>query len=81
MSRYLRKLRALPSLGPTEERGFALWVGYDIVGTDDDLTYAGLERVDDWTDEALAARGVKSFTRVEPDDEETYRKLGITRRR
>jgi hypothetical protein len=81
MSRYLRKLPRLGSLGPTEERGFAVWAGYDIVGVDEDLTYAGLERVDGWTDDQLAARGIVTFTRVSPDDTELYDKLGIRRRK
>jgi hypothetical protein len=79
MSRYIRKLPPLGSLGPTEERGFAVWAGYDLIGVDDDLTYAGLEHAGHWTDEQLAARGVVTFTRVEPGDTELYEKLGIRR--
>lgn len=78
MGRYLRKLPPLGSLGPTEERGFAVWAGYDIVGVEDDLSYAGLERADDLTEEQLAARRVVTFTRVEPDDTALLEKLGLT---
>ena len=52
-------------------------MGYDIEGIADDLSYAGLVKVDDWSDEMLAERGVTTFTRVEPADHETYKKLGI----
>ncbi len=76
MSRYIKKFgRVAQALGPSEERGFALWVGYDIAGVDDDLP--DMINVQGWTDEQLARYGVTTFARVEPDDEETYRKLGI----
>ncbi len=78
MSRYIKKFgRVGQALGPSEERGFALWVGYDIAGVDDDLSAAGLMKVDGWTEEQLARYGVTTFAPVEPDDEETCRKLGI----
>jgi hypothetical protein len=64
-------------MGPTEERGFAVWAGYELVGVDRDLSAQGLVRVDDWPEERIAAHGVVTFARVEPEDEETYRKLGI----
>lgn len=80
MARYVRKLPPLGSLGPTEERGFAVWAGYDIAGVDEDLTYAGLERADRLSDDELAARRVVTFTRVEPDDTALYEKLGIRRK-
>ncbi|HEX6161659.1 MAG TPA: hypothetical protein VF111_15895 [Thermoanaerobaculia bacterium] len=80
MARYLRKLPPLGSLGPTEERGFAVWAGYDIAGVDEDLSYAGLERADHLTEEQLAARRVVTFTRVEPDDTALLEKLGIRRK-
>lgn len=75
--RYLKKFKRVGSIGPTEERGFAVWVGYDIVGVDDDLSAQGLIRVED----APPDHGVTVFTRVEPDDAATYEKLGIQRRR
>ena len=32
MSRYIKNVaRVASSLGPSEERGYAMWVGYDIV--------------------------------------------------
>jgi hypothetical protein len=65
MGRYIKKFKRVGSLGPTEERGFALWVGYDIAGVDDDLSEHGLENVSGWTDEELAARGVTGFTPVD----------------
>ena len=79
MARYIKKFgRIGHALGPSEERGFALWAGYDIVGVDEDLTAAGLINVDGWSDEQLAPYDVAGFTRVEPGDIETYKKLGIT---
>ncbi|HSP16650.1 MAG TPA: hypothetical protein VLV78_18030 [Thermoanaerobaculia bacterium] len=81
MSRYIKKFgRIGQALGPSEERGFAMWVGYDIAGLDQDLSGNGMIHVDGWTDEQLAAYGVTSFAAVGPEDEETYRKLGIERK-
>lgn len=81
MSRYIKKFgRIGHALGPSEERGFALWAGYDIVGVGGDLSAAGLMNVDGWSDAELEPYGVTTFTRVEPDDAETYRKLGIERK-
>lgn len=77
MARYLKKYTRVGSLGPTEERGFALWAGYDIVGIDADLSEHGLIKVDDWPDEKIAAHGIEEFVRVEPDDTATYEKLGV----
>ena len=71
MSRYIKKFSRVGAIGPTEERGFALWIGYDIEGVSDDLTAMGLIRVDDWTDEELRKRGVTSFTPI------TVERLGI----
>lgn len=80
MARYIKKFTHIGSVGPTEERGFAIWAGYDIVGVEADLTEVGLVRVDDWSEREIAARGVTTFVHVDPDDESTYRKLGIPRR-
>lgn len=77
MSRYLKKFKSTTALGPTEERGIPLWVGYDIEGVADDLSEAGLVKVDDWTEEQLRERGVTTFTRVAQGDAATYQKLGI----
>lgn len=78
MSRYIKKFgRIGQALGPSEERGFAMWAGYDIVGTDGDLSAAGLINVDGWTGEQLAPYGVTTFARVEPGDIEMRKKLGI----
>ncbi len=80
MAKYIKKFgRIGQALGPSEERGFSMWAGYDIVGIDDDLSAAGLIKVDGWTDDEIAKYGVTTFARVEPDDVETYRKLGIAR--
>jgi hypothetical protein len=75
MARFIKRFTRVGSIGPTEERGFAIWVGYDIAGVDDDLADEGLIRVDDWTDAQLAERGVAGFTPV------TLEKLGIQRKR
>lgn len=80
MARYIKKLTRIGSMGPTEERGFALWAGYDIAGVDGDLSHAGLIHVDDWPEDRIAEHGVVAFTRVEPDDEQLYAKLGIQRK-
>jgi hypothetical protein len=81
MSRYIKRFQSLGSAGPTEERGFAIWAGYDIVGVEDDLSAQGLVKVDGWSEEEIAARGVTMFLRVEADDDATYAKLGIERKR
>jgi hypothetical protein len=77
VGRYIKKFSRVGAVGPTEERGFAVWAGYDIAGVDDDLSAIGLTRVDDWTEEQLAAHDVKTFTIVRPEDKELYAKLGI----
>ncbi len=59
------------SMGPTEERGAALWVGYDLDGVDDDLTHLGLLKVDDDT---AARHGVTTFSAADPET------LGIPRK-
>jgi len=75
MSRYIKNVaRVASSLGPSEERGYAMWVGYDIVGVDDDLSHLGLHKFN-----AADDRGVTSFTIVEPDDVAMYEKLGLKR--
>jgi hypothetical protein len=81
MGRYIKKFTRVGSMGPTEERGFAIWAGYDIAGVDGDLSELGLIDVGDWPAEKLAQHGVKTFLRIEPDDDGTYEKLGIPRRR
>jgi len=81
MGRYVKQFKRLGSAGPTEERGFAIWAGYDIVGVDDDLSAQGLLNVDGWSDEEIAARAIATFLRVEPDDDATYAKLGIERKK
>ncbi|HEV7240347.1 MAG TPA: hypothetical protein VGQ36_13995 [Thermoanaerobaculia bacterium] len=78
MARYIKKLTRVGSAGPTEERGFAIWAGYDIVGVEDDLSALGLLKADD---NEIAARGIAKFLRVEPEDEAMYAKLGIERNR
>jgi hypothetical protein len=77
MSRYIKKFKSTTALGPTEERGFALWVGYEIEGVDGDLSYAGLVNADDWSEEKLRDLGVVTFTRVERGDSAMRTKLGI----
>lgn len=81
MGRYVRRVKGIGSIGPNEERGAAaVWVGYDLVGVEDDLTHAGLERIDDWPEDRIAALQVTGFTRVEPDDRTFYERLGIGRK-
>jgi hypothetical protein len=79
VARYIRKLTRVGSLGPSEERGAGLWVGYDIDGVDGDLSEHGLINVDDWPVEQRAERlrehGVRTFVRVDPET------LGIQRTR
>jgi hypothetical protein len=72
VGRYIKRFSRIGSLGPTEERGFGIWVGYAIDGVDDDLSAHGLIRVDGWSDDELAARGVHAFTPVD------LARLGIT---
>jgi hypothetical protein len=80
MSRYIKKFRSTTALGPTEERGVPLWVGYDIEGVDDDLSYAGFVNADDMTADELRERGVIAFTRIAAGDRAMYEKLGIARK-
>ncbi len=76
MGRYIKRFRRIGhALGPSEERGFAMWVGYDIEGVDEDLSEQGLIRVDGWTDEQLAPYDVVTFKPV------TAVELGIVRKR
>ncbi|HVS31536.1 MAG TPA: hypothetical protein VMS98_08770 [Thermoanaerobaculia bacterium] len=80
MARYIKKFGRIGfALGPSEERGFAMWAGYDIVGVDEDLSRHGLIKVDDWSDQKLSEVGVTEFIRVGPDDRELYSKIGIGR--
>jgi hypothetical protein len=82
VARYIKKFgRIGQALGQSEEGGFALLAGYDIVVVDDDLGFAGLINVDDWSAEQLRPYDITTFIRVEPDDVETYRKLNIERKR
>jgi hypothetical protein len=81
MGRYVKKFTRVGSAGPTEERGFAIWAGYDLEGVDADLSHAGLVNVDGWTDERIGELGVVAFMKVAPDDQATYEKLGIRRNR
>jgi len=79
MARYIKKFaRVGHSLGPSEERGFAMWVGYDIDGVSADLDHLGLVRVDGWSEDALRERGVTSFVQVSRHNEELRQKLGLT---
>ena len=71
MGRYIKKFKRVGSMGPTEERGFAIWIGYEIDGIDGDLSEYDLINVDGWSDEQLAEYGVAAFTPMEPE------KLGI----
>jgi len=73
MGRYIKKFpRVGHSLGPSEERGFALWVGYDIADASGDLSDHGLTNVDGWAEETLKQYGVTSFTKT------SLEKLGLS---
>jgi len=67
MGRYIKKFTRVGSIGPTEERGFAIWVGYEIDGVDEDLTEHGLICVDGWSDAQLAEHGVVTFTPMDAE--------------
>ncbi|HYU26148.1 MAG TPA: hypothetical protein VEO74_13155 [Thermoanaerobaculia bacterium] len=72
VARYIKNVRRQSmSMGPTEERGATLWVGYDLDGVDDDLTHLGLLKVDDDT---AARHGVTTFSAADPET------LGIPRK-
>ena len=75
MGRYIKKFARVGAIGPTEERGFALWVGYDIDGVEEDLSELGLIRADELSAEELAQRGVTSFTPI------SLEKLGLSLKR
>jgi hypothetical protein len=78
MGRYIKKYpRVGFSLGPGEERGFALWVGYELEGERRDLSALGLVAVDDWTEEELKEQGVVEFVPVAPDNQLMRVKLGL----
>jgi hypothetical protein len=73
VARYIKNVRKTSiSMGPTEERGAALWVGYDLGAVDDDLTPLGLLKVDEQT---AARYGVTTFVAVDPET------LGVDRKR
>ena len=78
MARYIKKFNRIGfALGPSEERGFAMWVGYELEAIDEDLSASGLIRVDGWTAEQLAEYGVATFAHVPAGDVAMYEKLGI----
>ncbi len=78
MGRYIKKFpRVGHSLGPSEERGFALWVGYDIEGASGDLSHLGLIEADRLSAEELRERGVTSFRHVGREAHALRRKLGL----
>ena len=72
VGRYIKKFARIgQALGPSEERGFALWVGYDVAGVTKDLSELGFIHVDGWSDEQLARYDVVTFKPV------TAAELGI----
>jgi hypothetical protein len=80
MARYVKRFSRIGhALGPSEERGFALWAGYELVGEEGDLSAFGLLNVDTLPPGELERLGVVAFARVEPDDAVLYGKLGIVR--
>lgn len=65
MARYIRKFSRIGhSLGPSEERGFAMWVGFDIADAEGDLSAHGYTNVDRWSDEQLASYNIATFKRT-----------------
>lgn len=75
MGRYIRRFtRVGHALGPSEERGFALWVGYDIAGVDADLSDLGYVNVDSWSAAEIAKYDVVTFKPT------TAEELGIERK-
>src|ERR1051326_522182 len=74
MGRYIRKLSRIgQSLGPSEERGFAMWVGYDIAGASGDLSQYGLVNVDGWSEAQLGEYGVAAFKRATLEEIERWK--------
>jgi hypothetical protein len=72
MARYIRRFSRIGhSLGPSEERGFALWVGFDIEDADGDLSAYGYTNVEGWSAEQLASYDIATFKRT------TREQLGI----
>ncbi|MCU1244749.1 MAG: hypothetical protein JWN02_659 [Acidobacteria bacterium] len=72
MGLYIKKFSRIGfALGPSEERGFVMWVGYDVLGVSGDLSAYDLVSVDGWTAGRLAEYNVVTFKQVTP------RQLGI----
>lgn len=65
------------SLGPSEERRFEMWVGYEFPDNNLDLQSRGFICVDDWSDDELAARGITTFSHVHLEDRDLLARLGI----
>jgi hypothetical protein len=77
VARYIKKFTRLGSAGPTEEKGFAIWAGYDIVGVTEDLSELGLINVEEWSEERLAELGITTWKRVGPEDTAARARLGL----
>ncbi len=80
MGRYVKQFRRRVgmALGPSEERNFTMWVGYELRGVEKDLSDHGLFRVDSLSDEEVAERyAVHQFRTVNEDETEIYRFLGL----
>jgi hypothetical protein len=78
VGRYIKKFTRLGSAGPTEERGFAIWAGYDLVGIAEDLSARGLINVDAWSEQRIAELGITEWMRVGPEDTQARARLGLT---
>lgn len=79
MGLYIRKFsKASVSLGPSEERGFGLWAGYELVGIEEDLSALGFTNVSSWTTHQLAQHGIVAFTTVDGSDRQLVERLGLT---
>jgi hypothetical protein len=78
MHRYIRKFgRVGMSLGPSEERRFEMWVGYELPFEPSRVENRGFVCVDDWPAEKLAEHEIDHFTTVKESDHSLQRSLGI----
>jgi hypothetical protein len=78
MHRYIRKFgRVGLSLGPSEERRFEMWVGYELPFPPQELESRGFVCVDEWPAEKLVEYEIDSFTPVSATNIALQRSLGI----
>ena len=69
MTRYVRRFSRIGhSLGPSEERGFELWAGYEIDRLDGDPAEYGLADASMMSSDELARLGVVTFRRATEEE-------------